>query len=191
MKSIYLVLALLVSQSSFAALNLNCNIWNNESSVSLSVSMVMPFTIGGKLKSMPIGGSVMTVIDTLGKDNTLVFNDDLSHLNVASDDGVWQEITDTIYPIKPGTDPLKPKGEQVTSRRLTYTLVMKAKDNNGVAPKLSKLELDVKPSLPGDGTYIGDSAITYNGKSYSKLHTNCSVYIALEYFEKLLSKQAK
>jgi hypothetical protein len=150
--------------------------------------MTMPFTLGGKLKAMPISGSTMTVIDALGAKNKLVFSDDLSHLNVKFDEGMWEEITDTIYPIRVGSDLRHPRGEKVTSRRLTYDLVMKDKDDDGKAPELSKLQLNVKPSLPGDDTYIGDSQVTYKGKTYSELHTNCSVYIALSYFERLLQK---
>ncbi|WP_374073322.1 hypothetical protein [Bdellovibrio bacteriovorus] len=196
-KSTLFIATLFTAHMAQAALQVNCDVWgNNDSDPTLDVSMVLPFTLGHKFDSMPTSPSVLTVIeknyDGKTTKQSIIFNDEISHLNEKSSDGIFEVVTKNTYPIRKGTDILNPTPVPEKMRRLKLDLELLNKDkHSGERIDLSSLSFDVDQTLPGDSTLTGEGSISYNGKSYEKLSYRCNVYVTLRVVEQLLAKNKK
>jgi hypothetical protein len=189
MKKLLLVLAVLAcSDLSQAALQTKCSVWGHkDSDPSLELQMVLPFTLGEKLSKMPTTPSALTVIDKeAGK---LVFDGEISHLNEKSAEGYFETFTKNLYPIRRGSNPLRPTPVATEMRRLTLDLALLEKDGlNGRAIDFNGLSFNIEQTFPNDSTFTGEGSVTIAGQKYDKLSFNCFVSIAWGDFERLMTK---
>jgi hypothetical protein len=175
MKTLLGALALVATaqQASAFSLNTRCELWNSKEAY--EINMILVQHLGTPMEKLGISASTLTMVESLNKE--LIFSDDLSHLNVKSQDGLFEQTEKAFYPVRPGHDPLNPKPEYKRIRKLSLDLQLLPVDKDGVVNRVTRINLkQLDPTLPDDSTFTGDATITVDGKT-KKMSANCLLYV--------------
>jgi len=191
MKKLIAILFAVNATSALASpLVANCSLWSSsdkkDEQINLDVNVILVDVLGGKKEERAKYPSVLSVVDAETK--KVVFHDELSHLNLKKAEGSFPEVAKKLFPIEKPSDLNNPRGVEVKARALKFAIELKNDPKENPFKDVSAISVDALQSQPGDGTFLGDSSVTYKGKTYSKLHANCSVWIDFGDYERMKNK---
>jgi hypothetical protein len=189
-KLIVAIIASFSLHASASPLIANCSIWsssdNKAGQISLDVNVMLVDVLNGDKEARSKYPSVLTVVNA--ENRKLLFHDELSHLNLKKADGSFPEITKKLFPIEKPEDISKPRAVEVTAHALKFSIQLKTDTEENPFKDFTAITVDAEQTQPGDGTFLGDSSVTYKGKKYNKLHTNCSVWIDFGDYQRMKHK---